>query len=109
MEGIVRQIWADNPRTDICFIYTIRTNFITDYLKGQLPLSVLAMEEVASTYGIPSINFAWEVTKSLKDSTLIYKGDIETENGLPVFSKDGVHPYQKSRSSDLPSNFRKIV
>ena len=39
MEGIVRKIWKNNPYTDICFVYTISSKFIT----GILPDNSLAL------------------------------------------------------------------
>ncbi|MHB8902292.1 MAG: SGNH/GDSL hydrolase family protein, partial [Thermoguttaceae bacterium] len=37
MEGIVRQIWTADPRTDICYVYTFRTGYEADLDKGKCP------------------------------------------------------------------------
>ena len=76
MEGIVRQTWADNPRCDICFVYTFRVNYETDLREGRCPSAPSADEMLAAHYGIPSINMA---------------ADPE---GRIVFSNDGVHPVE---------------
>ena len=74
MEGIVRQIWKQNPHTDICFVYTLTEQDVTAELNGHLPSSVLTMEKVADKYQIPSINFGSEVTKMVKNKNLIMRG-----------------------------------
>jgi len=92
MEGIVRQVWQDNPKTDICFVYTIANNFLETEQGGQLPNSALYMEKVADKYQIPTINFGFEVARQVKDNQLIFKGEGKEINGKKVFSPDGVHP-----------------
>ena len=96
MEGIVRQIWQQNPKTDICFIYTLKDSFLEPAQKGQLVTSALTMEKVADHYKIPSINFAVEVSKMVFASQLIFKDAAKEVNGIKVFSPDGVHPYPET-------------
>ena len=93
MEGIVRQIWQQNPRTDICFVYTITEQELRAELNGQLPASVAAMEQVADKYHIPTINFGCEVCKLVKNNQLVMRGVGQELNGIKVFSSDGVHPF----------------
>ncbi|QDS89452.1 hypothetical protein EC9_36520 [Rosistilla ulvae] len=92
MEGIVRQTWADNPRTDICFVYTYRVGYEGDLEKGLCPRAASAMEMLADHYGIPSINFAMKVVELQQAGKLIYKSAEPTEPGVVRFSSDGVHP-----------------
>lgn len=47
MEGIVRQTWAADPRTDICFVYTFRVGYEDDLKQGMLPQAAGAMEMLA--------------------------------------------------------------
>lgn len=96
MEGIVREIRNQNPKTDICFVYTFCESFLRILEKQQLPPSVLAMEEVAQHYGIPSINYEIEVSKRLQDHSLILKSNEKQVNGVKVFSPDGVHPFTET-------------
>jgi len=96
MEGIVRQIWKQNPHTDICFVYTLTEQDVTAELNGHLPSSVLTMEKVADKYQIPSINFGSEVTKMVKNKNLIMRGPNKEINGIKVFSGDGVHPFTET-------------
>jgi hypothetical protein len=94
MEGIVRQTWEDNPYVDICFVYTIKGDFLETETNGQLPKSAQAMEKVADKYGIPSVNFGFEVAQQVKEGKLIFANpDSKEINGVPVFCPDRVHPY----------------
>ena len=94
MEGIVRQIWQKNPFTDICFVYTLKEDFLEDEMKGVFPHSAQTMEKVADKYAIPTINFGFEVSNQVKKGKLIFtKKESKDINGVPVFCPDGVHPY----------------
>ena len=93
IEGIVRQIWQYNPKTDICFVYTIKEDFLQTEQKGLLPTSVMAMEKVADYYQIPTINFGLKVSKMVSSNQLIFTDKSKELNGIKVFSPDGVHPY----------------
>lgn len=94
MEGIVRQTWEANPYTDICFVYTIKGDFLETETNGQLPESAQTMEKVADKYGIPSVNFGFEVAQQVKNCKLIFSNpDSKEINGIPVFCPDKVHPY----------------
>jgi lysophospholipase L1-like esterase len=95
MEGIVRQTWAANPRTDICFVYTFRTGYELDLDKGLCPRAASAMELLADHYRIPSINVALRITELQRDGKLIYKSDEPTAEGVVRFSSDGVHPLEE--------------
>jgi lysophospholipase L1-like esterase len=92
MEGIVRQTWATDPRTDICFVYTYRVGYEADLSRGQCPRAASAMEMLADHYGIPSINLALKVVQRNEAKTLIYKSDQPAPDGVVRFSRDGVHP-----------------
>ena len=92
MEGIVRQTWADNSRTDICFVYTFRTGYEQDLANGKCPRAASAMELLADHYGIPSINVGLKVVELQGAGKLIYQSEQPTEAGVIRFSQDGVHP-----------------
>ena len=96
MEGIVHQIWQQNPETDICFIYTIKEDFIPVYQKDSLPSSIITMEKIADHYQIPSINFGPEVLRRVTSRKVLFKGDEAAKDTIDVFSPDGVHPYPES-------------
>jgi len=93
MEGIVRQIWQYNSKTDICFVYTIKEDFLQTEMKGLLPNSIMAMEKVADYYQIPTINLGYKVSKMVSSNQLIFTDKSKELNGTKVFSPDGVHPY----------------
>ncbi len=93
MEGIVRQTWKANPKTDIVYVYTLAQNQLPDLLAGNCARSMSAMELLADFYGIPSINFGVPVAALEKEGKLIFKGKKEDAvEGKILFSEDGVHP-----------------
>lgn len=96
MEGIVRQTWAANPETDICFVYTLTEKMLPDLQSGKMPRSASAMEELADHYGIPSIHFGVEVARLEAAGELVLKAprpkNIKSTTPM-VFSSDGVHPH----------------
>lgn len=96
MEGIVRQTLRQNPYTDICFVYTIKADYLETIQKGILPNSEVNMEKVADHYGIPTINFGFEVADQVTGKTLIMSGKSKVLDGVKVFSPDGVHPYPET-------------
>ena len=92
MEGIVRQIWKKNKRTDICFIYTFSAENLSLLQKGIFPASVSAMETIADAYQIPSIHMGLEVIARIQQGNLLMAGKRDTVSAIPLFSIDGVHP-----------------
>lgn len=98
MEGIVRQAWTADAKTDIIFVYTISEPFLPDLQAGKFSRAASAMEEVADHYGIPSIHLGIEVAKKAKEGSLVFKGELPPKGSEPApvsslpFSTDGVHP-----------------
>lgn len=91
VEGVVRHIWKNNPRTDICFVYTLHQGMLKDLQAGKTPWFGPIQERIANAYGIPTVDFGLEIATREKAGSLIFKGDAPVEGKL-VFSKDGVHP-----------------
>lgn len=94
MEGIVRQIWKHNYKTDVVFVYTFRVGHENDYLSGKTPRSVSAMEQVADFYGIPTLDFNIPVVQLHEKGKLTYQSE-QPEEGKLHFSTDGVHPLKE--------------
>ena len=92
MEGIVRQTWANDPRTDICFVYTYRVGYEQDLRAGRCPRAASAMEMLAEFYGIPSINLALPIVEMEREGKLIFQSEGSPRDGVVQFSRDGVHP-----------------
>jgi lysophospholipase L1-like esterase len=91
VEGVVRHLWSDNPKTDICFIYTLHHGMLKDLQAGKAPWFTPIQERIANAYGIPTIDLGVEIAQREKAGTLVFKGDAPVAGKL-VFSKDGVHP-----------------
>lgn len=131
IEGIVRQIWAQDKTTDICFVYTITNGMDKEILKtGKMNRAASVMEEIADYYKIPSINFGKRVAelsgegkldmKSSKpvakgakaDASMKTKAAVDADGKIP-FAKDGVHPdsatghvlYTEAIERSLPAIF----
>lgn len=82
MEGIVRQIRRDNPRTDICFLYTLAREHLPDFAAERLPRTMRLHEAVAEHYKIPSVNLAAAAARKINGGLMTWD----------AFSKDTVHP-----------------
>jgi hypothetical protein len=103
MEGIVRQTWKANPKTDICFVYTLTEALSPPMLEGKLQRSASAMEKVADFYGIPSITLGMEVAKLAKAGKLLWKAPLPKTDADKaalgdkfVFAADGTHPHDST-------------
>jgi len=83
MEGVVRQIYTANPKTDIVFIYTMhKEGAESSYQQGTVMKTVQWHQQIAEYYGIPSINCGLELYNHIKN------GEMTWETAL----KDGTHP-----------------
>jgi len=91
VEGIVRQIWKRDPRTDICLVYTIAESMLGDIEAGKEPHFGSVMETVANAYGLPSIDLGPEIARRVQAGSMVFKSKDPVEGKL-VFSHDGVHP-----------------
>jgi hypothetical protein len=96
MEGIVRKIWQANPETDICFVYTIDKSKMEKLQEGHLDPAVIAMEEVAEHYDIPTIHLGYDVTHLLQEGKLVFTAPKEDNAYKIVFTSDDVHPLSAS-------------
>lgn len=96
MEGIVRQIWAAHPTTDICFVYTLSANDAATLAGGHFQRSATADEKVAEHYNIPTIHFGVEVAKREKEGKLVFTAKTPEQRqaaaGKLIFTNDSVHP-----------------
>jgi beta-N-acetylhexosaminidase len=96
MEGIVRQIWKNNPSTDICFVYTMTADMAPVLSEGKLPAAARAMEDVAEFYHIPSVDMCLGIVALFTEGKLVFKGKQEDYSDKMVFSADNVHPYPQT-------------
>ncbi|MGN0846565.1 MAG: GDSL-type esterase/lipase family protein [Kiritimatiellia bacterium] len=109
-EGIIRQTWAANPKTDICFVYTLCEWMLKSLAAGRQTSLGPAMETLCNHYGIPSIDFGPEITRRLAEGSLLFKPSKNAlrpeanqhadakrnyEGNTLVFSRDGCHPVKE--------------
>ena len=95
----MRQTWQANPRTDICYVYTLTGGMVKELQDGKYPRAASAMEAVADHYDIPSLHVGVEVVRRLAADTLVFKAppkptpEEQAAIGTRVvFSHDDVHP-----------------
>jgi lysophospholipase L1-like esterase len=98
LEGIIRQIIKNNPKTDICLLYTIIRSQTVIYANNQIPENIKGLEKVASYYGLPSIHLAMEAAELEKEGKLIWKADVGSVKDQVLFSVDGIHPTMEGGS-----------
>ena len=91
VEGLVRRIWKQDPKIDICFIYTISKSMLKTLQAGHTTGFGSIQEQIANAYGIPTVDFGLEIAAREKAGSLIFQNDVPVEGKL-VFSKDGTHP-----------------
>lgn len=92
MEGMIRQLWKNDPTIDLCLLYTAHIEHARMYAAGQLPDNVKGLETIADHYKIPSIHMAMVPALLEQQGKLLWKSDSKTEPGKIVFSNDGIHP-----------------
>tara|TARA_Y100001972_G_C7662603_1_gene334433 strand:- start:1361 stop:2629 length:1269 start_codon:yes stop_codon:yes gene_type:complete len=96
MEGIVRQVRKNNPKTDICFVYTAAEMHVRDLVEGKLRVSAAASEELAAHYQIPTIHMGIEVARLYQQGKLTLVADPEENANTIVFTRDKTHPLSES-------------
>lgn len=98
LEGIVRQIWKDNPATDIVFLYVVTAREEQEMLDRKMMRSASVMEDIAEYYAIPSINFGDAIAPMLEAGTLVMQSDsgLDRTDGKTAFSADGTHPFEST-------------
>jgi lysophospholipase L1-like esterase len=94
MEGIIRQIWKQNPQIDICLIYTISASQTKIYANGKVPENIWNLEKIAEHYNIPSVHMGLQAAMLENEGKLIWKADQATLTNKIVFSADGTHPLE---------------
>lgn len=92
MEGMIRQIWKNDPTIDICMLYSAHSEHTAIYAAGQLPDNVKGFETIADHYRIPSIHMALLPALLEQQGKLVWKSDSKEVPGKIVFSNDGIHP-----------------
>ncbi|MDF2192708.1 SGNH/GDSL hydrolase family protein [Paraflavitalea sp. CAU 1676] len=92
LEGMIRQIWKEDPTIDICLLYTLFNGQSAIYASGKVPDNIAAFEAIATHYGIPGIHLGLQPAMLEAQGGLVWKSDSKTIQGKVVFSNDGIHP-----------------
>lgn len=96
MEGIVRKIRAQDPLTDICFLYTINEPMVATFEKGDLPASMKYMQLIADYYKLPAINLGVDILHLMEQGKLVFQGEKGATYGDKiVFTRDRTHPTEE--------------
>ncbi len=98
IEGLFRKIWAKNPKTDICMIYTVAAAHLTDIAAGKMNMTSSKHDSIASYYKIPSVFMGLDTYHAIQSDTVsLYTPITDTKNeknaqGQYVFTGDNTHP-----------------
>ncbi len=96
VEGIVRQIRRNDPKTEVCLVFTVSSGMLKDLKESRSPQVVTNMKKAADHYGVPTIDFGPEIVRLADAGRLVFKGPAPAEDapagGPAVFSTDGTHP-----------------
>ncbi len=92
MEGIIRKIKKHDPDTDVCLLYSVTEPQMRLYQQGKLPESVVEEERLAVHYGIPSVHMGKSVAMLEADGQVMWQGMPGEDEGMILFSRDGLHP-----------------
>ena len=65
MEGIIRQMRKENPRTDIVVTYFVNPGMLAELKEGKNPLPMAAHEEVLEKYQISRVHLARELAHQI--------------------------------------------
>lgn len=65
MEGIVRRCLRAQPQPELCFVYTLADRHMEKWRAGKRPGMIVAHEEVAAHYRIPSIDVSMAMSSDL--------------------------------------------
>ncbi len=76
MEGIIRQAKSINPNMDIVILYFADPDKNGDYDQGIKPQEIENHQQVATHYGIPSVNLAREVYDRIKNGEFRWNEDF---------------------------------
>lgn len=83
MEGIVRHARELNPNIDIVLMHFVDPGKMRAYNDGQTPEVIGNHEKVAAHYGVPSINFALEVTERINRGEFTWEDDFKDLHPSP--------------------------
>lgn len=73
MEGIIRQVHRKHPKCEVVMVQFVNPGILAKLQKGEVPVSIVAHEEVAKRHGVISVNVAAEVADAVKENRYAWK------------------------------------
>lgn len=83
MEGIVRHVRRDDPRTDIVMMHFVDPEKMRAYRGGSIPDVISVHERVAAHYGVASLNLAREMTDRIDAREFTWREDFKNLHPSP--------------------------
>jgi hypothetical protein len=83
MEGVVRQLRAKSPATDVVLMHFIHDLHLPLWQNGATPYPIAAHEKVAAYYGCPSLNLSREVAERIAAGQFTWAGDFRDLHPSP--------------------------
>ncbi len=101
MEGVVRHLKNVNPSVDIVMMHFVDPDKMEEYRSGREPEVITNHNQVASHYGIPTINLAREVTDRIDQGEFTWEEDFKNLHPSPF----GQGVYARSIIEFLDNSF----
>lgn len=83
LDGIMKQLYATNPKANVILMALAEPHKNTDYENGKEPVEVSVHQRVAKHYGVPYINLAKEVYDRIKAGEFSWKYDFKDLHPSP--------------------------
>lgn len=105
LEGIIRQLMAHNPYTDVVMMAFVDPDKIKDYNAGKVPAEVGLHEATAKEFKLPFLNLAKEVRDRINAREFTWDGDFKNLHPSPF----GQNIYFRSMQQLLSKAFDQPV
>ncbi len=83
MEGVVRQVRRESPRTDVVLLHFVHDQHLQTWAAGGTPYTIAAHERVAERYGCPSVNLSREVSDRIVAGEFTWAEDFRNLHPSP--------------------------
>ncbi|MGV3607702.1 MAG: GDSL-type esterase/lipase family protein [Planctomycetaceae bacterium] len=83
MEGVIRHVRLNSPKTDVVMMHFVMPSFMEEYRQGKTPEVIAQHEKVAKHYGVASLNLALEVTDRIDAKQFTWEKDFRDLHPSP--------------------------